>query len=226
MPALVLRGRPGLMTMLGVWLLAAGLLAAGPLGTGRALPSSQAAGTRPIRWDAWSAIDNQRVQVRALDAAPPAAGALPEVRVWLDGHVQYLAPGQPAEAYQAVRAVGFESAVVVVALKETRIPPRPNPTPYQLAFPRPSVRKVMENDRAIVWDYTWSAGVPTPMHFHDKEIVVTYLADGALRSTEPDGTSVVNPHYFGFTKFNPGDRTHTEELIEGRGRAVMIELKR
>lgn len=84
----------------------------------------------------------------------------------------------------------------------------------------------MENDRVIVWDYTWTSGMPTPMHFHDKDVVVTYLKTGALRSTDPDGRSVVNPHYVGFTKFNPRNRTHTEELIEGEGRAIMMELKR
>ena len=63
------------------------------------------------------------------------------------------------------------------------------------------------------------------MHFHDKDVVVTYLEDGELRSTEPNGQSVVNPHYFGFTKFNSGNRVHTEELIKGKGRAIITELK-
>ena len=68
-------------------------------------------------------------------------------------------------------------------------------------------------------------GVPTPTHFHDKDVVVTYLEDGALRSTDPGGTSVVNEHYFGFTKLNSRDRVHTEELVSGQARAIIVELK-
>jgi hypothetical protein len=63
------------------------------------------------------------------------------------------------------------------------------------------------------------------MHFHDKDVVVTYLADGALASTDARGQSVVNEHHFGFTKFNARDRVHTETLARGEGRAVMVELK-
>ena len=33
------------------------------------------------------------------------------------------------------------------------------------------------------------ADVPTPVHFHDKDVVVVYLEDGSLRSTTPDGQS-------------------------------------
>ena len=54
---------------------------------------------------------------------------------------------------------------------------------------------------------------------------MVYLADGELTSTTPDGASVVNPHSFGFTKFNPGNRVHTETLSRGQARAIIIELK-
>ena len=100
-----------------------------------------------------------------------------------------------------------------------------NATGYPLAFPRPNVKKVIDNDRVVIWDYTWTPGVPTPTHFHDKDVVVTYLEDGALRSTDPAGASVINEHYFGFTKLNSRDRVHTEELVKGKARAIIVELK-
>jgi hypothetical protein len=194
----------------------------GTSAAGGAATSNAATATR---WDAWSPIDNPHVHVRAMTAAGPSAGALPEVRVWLDGHAQYLAPGARAESY-VTTTPGRAAGVIVTQLEDTHIPPHANGSTYPLAFPRPGSKKLIDNDRVLVWDYSWTRGVPTPMHFHDKDVVVTYLADGALRSTEPNGTTVVNPHYFGFTKFNAGDRTHTEELIRGTGRAIIIELKR
>jgi hypothetical protein len=191
-------------------------------------PGTPAVGTQAAtRWDAWSPIENARVHVSSETAKDGAsAGRLPQVRVWVDGHVQYLEPGARAESHKATDARAAAAGVVVIDLKDTHIAPLRNPTSFPLAFPRPGVKKVLENERVVIWDYTWTAGVPTPMHFHDKDVVVTYLADGALRSTEPGGASVVNPHYFGFTKFNSGDRSHTEELVQGAGRAIIVELKR
>ena len=189
--------------------------------------SAQGEAPSPTRWNAWSPIDNPHVRVTAEAAATAApVSTLPQVRIWLDGHVQYLQPGAHPETHAAPSSRGPAAAEIVIELKDTQIPPHKNGTSYPLAFPRPGSRKVLENDRVVVWDYSWTPGSPTPMHFHDKDVVVTYLEDGALRSTEPNGQSVVNPHYFGFTKFNAGDRTHTEELIRGKGRAIIVELKR
>jgi hypothetical protein len=51
------------------------------------------------------------------------------------------------------------------------------------------------------------------------------LADGALTSTTPDGVSTINEHSFGYTKFNPHNRVHSETLSRGNARAIIIELK-
>jgi hypothetical protein len=114
---------------------------------------------------------------------------------------------------------------IVVDVKDANIPPIPNKTPYPLAFPREGVRKILENNRVIVWDYSWTKGKPTVMHFHDKQVVVVYMADGKLKSTTPDGQSVVNTISFGLTKFNEPDRSHSEEVVDGTARAVMVEFK-
>ena len=114
---------------------------------------------------------------------------------------------------------------IVVGIKDVNIPPTPNKTGYPLAFPREGVKRILENDRVIVWDYTWTPGKPTVMHFHDKDVVVVYLADGKLKSTTPDGKSVVNTISFGLTTFNAPNRSHSEELVEGSARAVIVEFK-
>jgi hypothetical protein len=100
-----------------------------------------------------------------------------------------------------------------------------NKSGYPNAFPRPGSRKILENERVIIWDYTWTTGQPTPMHFHDKDALVVYLKNGALKSTTPDGKSVVNPLTVGKTTFNARDRVHTETLVEGESRAIITELK-
>ncbi len=114
---------------------------------------------------------------------------------------------------------------VVIELKDSATAPIPNNTAYPLAFPRPRAKKLFENDKVIVWDYTWRFHEPTPMHFHNKDAVVIFEATGALQSTTPDGQSVVNETRFGEIRFNRGNRTHTELLLRGHARAVIIELK-
>jgi len=114
---------------------------------------------------------------------------------------------------------------VVIALKDFRSPPIGNTSGYPAAFPRPNSVKAFENDRVVVWQYSWIPNVPTPMHFHDKDIVVGYRYDGDLKSITPDGASMVNPYKTGDIRFNKGNRSHYELLTTARQSAMMTELK-
>jgi hypothetical protein len=76
-----------------------------------------------------------------------------------------------------------------------------------------------------VWDYSWTLNKPTPMHFHDKDVVVVFMANGQLNSTTPEGKTDPNQISFGLTRFNARNRVHTEELVKGSGRAIIFELK-
>jgi hypothetical protein len=114
---------------------------------------------------------------------------------------------------------------LVIELKDHLVWPLENKTGYPLAFPRPHVKKVLENDRVIVWSYRWNPGEPTPMHFHDKDVVVVYLEETALTSTTPEGAKTLNEYKTYDIRFNKRDRMHTELLAHGTGSATMLELK-
>jgi hypothetical protein len=163
-------------------------------------------------------IDNERVAVwDTTSPLPPAEHDFVAVSLTKKGTAVFGhkgdAPGKAGER------------TIVIELKDHPVPPLANKTGYPNAFPRPRVKKLYENDRVIVWSYHWNPGEPTPMHFHDKDVVVVYEEDTALKSTAPDGTSVINEYTGGQVKFNLRDRTHTELLIRGTGSAVMTELK-
>jgi hypothetical protein len=164
-------------------------------------------------------IANKRVTVREVANSSAQIGSPDHdlVAVDLDGKTAlFVAKG-------ARRA--SPKHAIVVELNDVSSPPVPNTTKYPLAFPRPGIKKLIDNNRVFVWDYTWTQGKPTPMHFHDKDVVVVYLADGQLKSTTPDGKSVVNDVSFGLTRFNAPNRTHYEELVKGSARAIIVELK-
>jgi hypothetical protein len=120
---------------------------------------------------------------------------------------------------------GIGARWLVIELKDHPVPRLENKTGYPPAFPRPHSKKLLENDRVVVWSYRWNPGEPTPMHFHDKDVVVVYLEPTALTSTTPEGAKTLNDYKAFDIRFNKGNRTHTELLERGTGSAMMLELK-
>jgi hypothetical protein len=160
-------------------------------------------------------IENDRVVVwEVTDSAP--ARPFDAVVVSFLGSATFLPKGTPLK---------ITGRSIVIDLKDHPVAPVENTSGYPLAFPRPGVKKVLENERVIVWDCTWKLGVATPMHFHDKDVVALLLEDGDLKSTTPDGKAVVNSYTSPTVRFNLRNRTHTETLVRGKQHAIFTELK-
>jgi hypothetical protein len=171
-----------------------------------------------VAQDLQPTIDNERVTV--FDAT----GILP--RVEHDFVVVPLARKGSAEYHHMGDIPGKTgSRAIVIELKDSPLKTYPNNSGYPNAFPRQGVKRLFENEQIIVWSYRWKLGEPTPMHFHDKDVVVVYEDDTTLKSTTLDGSSVMNHYQAGEVRFNRGDRTHTELLVKATGSAVMVELK-
>jgi hypothetical protein len=164
-----------------------------------------------------AAIDNERVRVSDTTSAMPA---MP------DDFVAIAFAGGNAVFGHAGESAGKDGVrTIVIDLKNHPVAPLANNSGYPDAYPRPHIEKLLENDRVIVWRYRWNLGEPTPMHFHDKDVVVVYLEDSALQSTEPNGKIVVNEYKSGDIRFNKRDRIHTELLVHDAASAVITELK-
>jgi hypothetical protein len=160
-------------------------------------------------------IENDRVIV--LDVTGPiAAQPSDAVIVSLSGRATFIPKGTTPK---------IAGRSIVIDLKDHPVAPIANTSGHPLAFPRPGSKKLLENDRVIIWDYAWKPGVATPMHFHDKDVVVVFLDEGDVQSTTPDGKVSVNSYTHGMVRFNLRDRTHTETLVRGKQRAIITELK-
>jgi hypothetical protein len=176
-------------------------------------------------------IQNERVSVwdyTWLQGAPSPIGRRDEdcVIVYLapePGRVVFQPKGQVAAVPAAAAGAAFRAKVV--ALHDHREPSRKNTSGLPNAFPRAGSKVILDNPRVTVWDYTFKDGSPSPMHFHDKDVVVTYIGAGALKSTTPEGQVQTNEYGFGDTRFNLGNRTHTELLTRGNLRIIAMELK-
>ena len=114
---------------------------------------------------------------------------------------------------------------ILIDLKDHPVPPLANTSGYPEAFPRPGAIKLFKNHRVIAWDCTWLPRRPTPMHFHSKDAIVVYLADGEVKSTTLEGKTTVYPLTFGLSKFGARDRVHREEYVSGKVHAIVVELK-
>ncbi len=164
--------------------------------------------TKPI-------IDNERVTVREVtSAATPQP--LDSVIISFSGSASFAGRGTTPK---------ISGRSIIITLKDNPVAPIANPTSYPLAFPRPGSKKLLENERVIVWDSTWQPGVAGPMHFHDKDVVVWFLEDGDLKSTTPDGKETINHNTAGMVRFNKRDRSHFETLVSGKQHAIITELK-
>jgi hypothetical protein len=161
-------------------------------------------------------IGNERVTVWDIQS-----GQAPRV----DGDYVWVSLSHPGEAAFRPGASAMSGRGVLIALKDLRVAPLPNTSPYPLAFPRAGVRKIFENDRVILWDYSWILGQPTVMHFHDKDVVVVYLTESVLQSITPDGQRTANENPAGAIRFNARNRVHSEEMLRGHARALITELK-
>lgn len=113
---------------------------------------------------------------------------------------------------------------ILIDLKDHSIVRTPNTSGLPLAFPREGAVNRLENDRVAIWEYRWS-DQPTPMHLHDKDVVVVVMEGGEIESTTADGKSRVVRVARGEASFTPGNRAHTERAVSGNARAILVELK-
>jgi quercetin dioxygenase-like cupin family protein len=192
-------------------------------------------------WAQAPVIDNDRVTVRDLHLAPGrAAPAISHAGDYVvlyvdggrirsaDGKIQTHAAGSAhfghggATSDTALDAPAHE---VVVELKDAPSKTVPNTTGLPPAFPRTGSKLVFENAKVRVWNYAWMPGKPTPMHFHNTEVVVVFLQDGDLSSTDPAGKTQTNHRNPGDIVFNLANRSHSELLVKGQQSGIMLELK-
>jgi hypothetical protein len=177
-----------------------------------------ALGIATTSYGAEPVLDNERLTVwDTTISLPPAQHDFVAVSLSKNGSAIFGHKGEVAGKSGA--------RTVVIELKDHSLPPIANTSGYPLAFPRQNAKKLLENDKIVVWDNVWQTGKPTPMHFHDKDALVVYQATGALQSTSSEGKQAVTDYTFGQIRFSPRDHTHTEVLVSGQGRAVIVELK-
>jgi hypothetical protein len=186
-------------------------------------------------------MDNARVTVRDVTLEPGKPG--PSIEHAGDYAILYFKGGRIRGSNGRVKnhpdggaffghggvtsdtAVGAPAREIIVELKDTPSNTVPNTTGLPLAFPREGSKMILENARMRVWNYAWVPGKPTPMHFHNTEVVVVFRGDGDVASTTADGKVTTAHHHPGEVVFNTANRSHSEQVVTGEQSGIMLELK-
>jgi uncharacterized protein YjlB len=114
---------------------------------------------------------------------------------------------------------------ILIDLKDSRPPSPDNTTGYPTAFPRDAAKKIVDNQRVTMWDYTWTPGQTAPTYFYEKAAFTIFVDDGQLNLTGPDGKSEVRVFNAGQILFTPGGTARSEEAMKNAVHAIIIELK-
>jgi predicted metal-dependent enzyme (double-stranded beta helix superfamily) len=94
------------------------------------------------------------------------------------------------------------------------------------AFPREGAVKLMENARAVVWDFTWKPGQKTLRHADYVDSVIVFLEGGTVRSIADRGGSEDSARSPDEVVYSPHSADpRTEEAVRGSPRAIIVELK-
>ncbi len=118
-----------------------------PLAAQEAKTAGENAAPKPV-------IDNERVTV--YDVTTAGAQPYDAVVVSFTAKAAFLPKGTTPK---------LDGRSLILDLKEhmPAITRMKNTSGYPAAFPRPGVKKLLDNARVTVWDYTWKPNVPTPM---------------------------------------------------------------
>ena len=97
---------------------------------------------------------------------------------------------------------------------------------YPPQFPREGATKVLENDRVVVWDVTYTKGQVLPIHEHLNDFVAVTLQSGTRKITSLEGKETLSQDKFGVATFTKKGAIHKEEgASDVPTRKIFIWLK-
>ncbi len=97
---------------------------------------------------------------------------------------------------------------------------------YEPQFPREGATKVLENERVVIWDVTYTKGQVLPIHEHLNDFVAVTLQSGTRKITQLDGRETLSQDKFGAATFTKKGAIHKEEgASDVPSRKIFIWLK-
>lgn len=93
------------------------------------------------------------------------------------------------------------------------------------AFPRVGAVKVLDTDRAVVWDYTWKPEQKGPRHADYRDCVTVFLEGGTIRLQRDQGEATEAVRKAGDVIYSSHSQEAYTDAGSGSPRAIIVELK-
>ena len=115
---------------------------------------------------------------------------------------------------------------IMVQLKPSTSPAVGTRDGVPAAFPREGAVKVLDNDRAVIWDYTWKPGQRVPRHANYLDSVTVFLEGGTIRLQRDQGEPTETVRKAGDVVYSSHSQdVYIDEAGSGSPRAIIVELK-
>jgi hypothetical protein len=89
---------------------------------------------------------------------------------------------------------------------------------------RDNAKSLLDDERVVVWDYTWKAGAPAAVTY-TRETVAVWLGSGKIRLTPRGGTAQIVDVVPGKTVRYTRGSEETVEVVEGAPREMIFAFK-
>jgi quercetin dioxygenase-like cupin family protein len=110
---------------------------------------------------------------------------------------------------------------VMIDLKDAPAPVFPKPSGLATAFPSRGSKRLLENQRVVMWECTWPSGAKDNRYFYRRNAFIVFLNSGELASSDGRANMVSS----GQVIFREGGHALTEASTRGSVRGIVIELK-
>ena len=86
-------------------------------------------------------------------------------------------------------------------------------------------KPLLDDERVVVWDYTWTPGAPAASSRYTRDTIVVWLAPGTLRLTPEGGTTATVDVAPGQIRRYTRGASETAEAVTGSPRAMIFAFK-
>jgi quercetin dioxygenase-like cupin family protein len=151
------------------------------------------------------------------------ADGVTEERMFKTGDVRFTPKGR---THFEVGLTDPPRRAIVTELKPLAPGGAPAPSSYPPAYPREGAKKILENDRVILWDVTLENNRRTETHTHPYDLMSVTIAPGAIRDVGLDGASEERRFEVGQVRFQTKGRVHADVGASPvPRRSIVIEFK-
>jgi quercetin dioxygenase-like cupin family protein len=151
------------------------------------------------------------------------ADGVSEDRLFKTGDVRFTPKGR---THFEVGLTDPPRRAIVTELKPVAPGPAPAAAKYPPAYPREGAKKILENDRVILWDVTLENSRRTEVHMHPYDIMSVTIVPGAIRDVGVDGTIEERRFEMGQVRYQTQGRVHADEGASPvPRRSIVIEFK-